>query len=74
MPSPVQANTAMGVWAPRFFALRRANRPDVLATSAVVHLVYVEKDPKRYEHLVEMLATETVPNLGSRSIHEQGSV
>jgi three-Cys-motif partner protein len=43
-------------------ALRRANRPDVLATSAVVHLVYVEKDPKRYEHLVEMLATETVPS------------
>jgi three-Cys-motif partner protein len=43
-------------------ALHRANRSDVLATSAVIHLVYVEKDPKRYAHLVEMLAAETVPS------------
>jgi three-Cys-motif partner protein len=42
-------------------ALRHANRPEVLATSSVINFVFVEKDTKRYNHLVEMLASETVP-------------
>ena len=51
-------------------ALRHAIRPDVLATAATVRLVYVEKDPKRFEHLEQMLAAESVPGSFSLSTHQ----
>lgn len=42
-------------------AIRRAIRPDVLGTKTTLNLVYVEKDPKRFEHLEKMLEAEGVP-------------
>ena len=43
-------------------ALRATRRAAVQESHTQIHLIFVEKEPDRYEHLIELLNGETVPS------------